>query len=183
MRVLARVVLGATLLAALVGSAPAQTPAPGPATPPAKLSPDELRANERGTLLAVQTVLLAGRTYAASNGGLFDELRCFTEPWTCLPAYPKDGASFLDPTYDWLQPRLGYVRKFHAGPPASLEEIARAQASSSSLKAFAYTATPLQPGQGQRGLCGDSKGRLCITTDGSEPPVKNGLCDPCKKLE
>ncbi len=164
------------LLAALVTSVPAQAPAPP--------TPDELRANERGTILAIQTVLLAGRTYAASNGGLFDELRCFTEPWSCLPAYPKDGAAFLDPTYDWLQPRLGYARKFHAGPRATPEEVARAQASPSSLKAFAYTATPLRAGEtGQLGLCGDSKGRLCMTRDGSEPPVKNGLCDPCRKLE
>jgi hypothetical protein len=163
------------VLAALVASAPAQAPAPP--------TPEELRSNERATLLAIQTVLLAGRTYAASNGGLFDELRCLGEPWSCIPGYPKDGASFLDPTYDWLTPQLGYVRKFHAGPPATLDEIARAQASSTSLKAFAYTATPLQAGQGQRGLCGDSKGRLCMTRDGSEPPVKNGLCEPCRKLE
>jgi hypothetical protein len=51
------------------------------------------------------------------------------------------------------------------------------------LKAFAYTATPVRPGQtGQRGFCGDSGGRLCVTPDGSEPPVKDGRCEPCKKL-
>ncbi len=174
MRALRPVGLG-MVLAALVVSAPAQAPAPP--------TPEQLRANERATLLAIQTVLLAGRTYAASNGGLFDELRCFGEPWNCIPGYPKDGASFLDPTYDWLQPSLGFARRFHAGPAATLDEIARSQASSTSLKAFAYTATPLQAGLGQRGLCGDSKGRLCMTRDGSQPPVKGGLCDPCRKLE
>ena len=163
------------VLAAVVAVTPAQAPAPPTA--------DQARGQERAAILSVQTVLLAGRSYAASNGGLFDQLRCFGEPWSCIPGYPQDGASFLDPTYDWLQSRLGYARAFHPGPAATPDEIARAKASPSSLKAFAYTATPLRQDLGQRGLCGDSKGRLCMTTDGSQPPVKNGLCDPCRKLE
>lgn len=162
--------------------APAAPPTPTP--PPRQLTPDELRSRERAVILALQTMMMAERTYAASNGGLFDVVHCLTEPWKCVPGYPADGASFLDPTYDWLETRMDYARSFHAGPRPSPDELKKATASPSSLKAWAFTATPLHPGvTGVRGLCCDSKGRICMTEDGSQPPVKDGLCEPCKKLQ
>jgi hypothetical protein len=182
------------ILLALGVSAPgplAQVPDPSPppvapaASPSAEaLTPEAMRSRERNVLIAVSTVLHAQKTYAAANGGFFDEVRCLTRPTECRPDLPGDTLPFLDATYNWLEPRLGYARAFHAGPKPSPEEIQKAGASPSSLKAFAYTATPLQPGvSGTRGFCGDSSGRLCFTADGREPGVKDGRCEPCKKLE
>jgi hypothetical protein len=165
-----------------------QTPAPDPsptASPTAEaLTPEAMRARERNVLIAVSTVLHAEKTYAAENGGFFDEIRCLMRPPECKPGLAADAAPFLDPTYNWLEPRLGYARVFHPGPKATPDEIQRTGASPTSLKAFAYTATPLQAGvTGSRGFCGDSGGRLCFTPDGRDPPVKDGRCDPCKKMQ
>ena len=111
-------------------------------------------------------------------------ISCLTAPEKCIPGFAADGAPFLDPSYAWLEPRLGYARKFHPGAPADPAAIAKARASPSSLRAFAFTATPLTPGvTGGRAFCGDSGGRLCMTADGREPPVKDGRCDPCQKIQ
>lgn len=163
-----------------VGSA-AQEPAPQASPRP---GPDELKARERHAILAVRTVILAGKTYAASNGSLFGELPCLKSPASCGRSWPADAPFPLDPTYEWEGVKLGYARSFHPGPRASDEEALRAGAAPGSLKAFAYTATPVKAGEtGLRAVCADSSGRLCVTADGREPSVKDGRCDPCKKLE
>jgi hypothetical protein len=150
----------------------------------AKPTLDELRARERHAILNVRTVLLAGKTYAASNGALFGELACLTSPASCGSAYPSDAPFPLDPSYDWQGVKLGYERRFHPGPAASEEEARRAGAAPGSLKAFAYTAVPVKAGEtGLRAFCGDSSGRFCVAKDGGEPSVKAGRCDPCQKLE
>ena len=181
-----RSAVAALTLVFLPGARP-QEPAPAaPAPSPTAeaLSPEDMRSRERNVLIAVSTVLHAQKTYAAANGGFFDEVRCLMRPTECRPDLAADTLPFLDPTYNWLEPRLGYARAFHPGPRPSAQEIQQAGASASSIKAFAYTATPVQPGvSGTRAFCGDSSGRLCFTPDGREPAVKDGRCDPCKKLE
>ena len=80
-------------------------------------------------------------------------------------------APFLDPTYAWLEPRLGYIRKFHPGPKVEPDAIAKVKASPSSLRAFAFTATPVKPGvTGGRAFCGDSGGRMCMTPTAASRP-------------
>ena len=50
---------------------------------------------------------------------------------------------------------------------------------SSDGRRFAYTATPLQPGEsGIRMFCADSSGRLASTTEGAAPSIVDGLCAP-----
>jgi hypothetical protein len=144
-----------------------------------------LRARERGALLDVRTVLMAAREFAGGNGGYFGELRCLTTPESCLPNYPKDKAPLLDPTHDWLATRLGYVRKFHPGPPAEEEARLRASAAEGSLKSFAFTVAPETPGQtGLRAFCGDSTWKVCAVASGAVPPVKDGRCmPPCQELK
>ena len=165
-------------------AAPDPAAAPSPETVETPLSPEKMRERERAVLLTVSTVLLGQRTYASYNGSFFDEIACVTNPASCIPGFAADGAPFLDPTYAWLEPRLGYVRKFHPGPKADPGAIAKAKASPSSLRTFAFTATPIKPGvTGGRAFCGDSGGRMCMTADGREPPVKDGRCEPCQKLQ
>jgi hypothetical protein len=183
--------LGVLLALSVQEPAPATDPSPqapvAPAPPePAEalLTPEKMKERERNVLLTVSTVLLGQRTYASANGSFFDEIACLLEPAKCIPGFAADGAPFLDPTYAWLEPRLGYVRKFHPGPRADPAAIAKAKASPGSLRAFAFTATPQKPGvTGGRAFCGDSSGRMCVTADGREPPVRDGRCEPCQKLQ
>ncbi len=179
-----------TPAAAAPETAPVATPAPGAAAPvatpqpPARpMSPEVARTLERNVLLVAQTVMAAERMYAAANHGFFDTLHCLGVPWECIPGFSAEAAPFLDPSYDSLEPRLGFARRFHPGPPATADEIRAAQASPSSLKAYAFTLAPQRSEWGLRSFCADSKGRLCARDDGAEPTVKNGLCDPCRKLE
>jgi hypothetical protein len=157
-----------------------------PDVPPAEdaLSPAQMRHREMTVMATVSSVAFAEKEYAAVNGSFFDEIACLTDPVKCIPGFDANAAPFLDPTYAWLEPRLGYNRAFHAGPKADPAAIARAKASPSSLRAFAFTATPIKPGvSGIRAFCADSTGRRCMTKDGSAPPVKSGACDPCQKIQ
>src|SRR5262245_56613131 len=153
-------------------------------SPAARPSAEELKARERHALLNVRTVQLAGKTYAAAKGALYGELGCLLQPESCGKAWPADAPFPLDPSYQWEGVTLGYTRRFQAGPRATDDEARRTGAVPGSLKAFAYTAAPEKDGEtGLRGFCGDSSGRLCATRDGREPPVKDGRCEPCQKLE
>jgi hypothetical protein len=154
--------------------------------PPAEdsLTPDQMRHREMTVMATVSTVVFAQKQYAGENGSFFDEIRCLTDPVKCIPGLDANAAPFLDPTYAWLEPRLGYNRAFHPGPRADPAAIALAKASPSSLRAFAFTVTPVKPGvSGGRAFCADSTGRMCMTKDGSAPPVKDGRCEPCQKIQ
>lgn len=168
------------------------TPAPPPATlatptpppaPPAPLSVDQIKTRERMALLSVSTVVMAQKTYATLNRSLYDSMTCLMQPGRCIPGLAADAAPVLDPGYQWLEPRLGYVMRFHPGPAAAPDEIRRNRASPSSIKSFAVTMVPQYPGRtGGRAFCGDSGGRMCYT-DGAPPPVRDGRCEPCSKLQ
>lgn len=146
------------------------------------MAPDRLRTRERMALVTLSSIVQAERTYAAMNGMLFDGMTCLMKPHECIPGQ-ADAAPVLDPSYNWLEPRLGYALRFHPGPSASPDEIRRGPSSASSIKAFAVTLTPELPEMaGARGFCGDSAGRMCMSTGGT-PPVRDGRCDPCKKLQ
>jgi hypothetical protein len=163
----------------LLSQAPAEVPPAEDA-----LTPDQMRRREATVIATVSTVVFAEKQYAAENGSFFDEIRCLTAPAGCIPGLDANAAPFLDPTYPWLEPRLGYHRAFHAGPRADPAAVARAKASPSSLRAFAFTATPVKPGvSGGRAFCADSTGRMCMTKDGSAPPVRDGRCEPCQRIQ
>jgi len=170
---------------ALAGILLAALQAP-PDVPPAEdlLDAEQMRRRESTVVATVSTIVFAEKQYAAANGSFFDEIGCLTDPVKCIPGFDAGAAPFLDPTYAWLEPRLGYNRAFHAGPRADPAAIAKAKASPSSLRAFAFTATPVKPGvSGKRAFCADSTGRMCMTKDGSAPPVRNGACEPCQKIQ
>ena len=165
-----------------VTPAPVSAPAPSPSpTLPPRMTADQIRSRERMALLSLTTVVQAQQSYAAMNQGLFDSMTCLTQPAQCIPAQ-KDATPVLDPGYHWLEPRLGYVMRFHPGPSAP-PGLLRRGASASSIVAFAATITPEFPGRtGGRAFCADSAGRMCFT-DGSAPSVRDGRCEPCKKLQ
>jgi hypothetical protein len=160
-------------------------PALAAAAPEQKPDAETLRSRERAALLDVRTVLVAAKQYASVNGAYFGELVCLTAPETCLPDYPNDQAPLLDPTHDWLATRLGYVRKFHPGPPVDEEARVRAKAAPGSLRSFAFTIFPETPGEtGLRSFCGDSTWKVCAVASGASPAVKDGRCAaPCQELK
>jgi hypothetical protein len=127
-------------------------------------------AHESSTLGDVRSLLAAEAAYRAWNGGSYDRLECLSRPWECLPGYPEP-VFFLEPEMASLQPRSGYDRFFFPGPAA------RAGKSPSSISSWAYVAVPTRPGQtGTRGFCADSTERICVTADGSMPPIAEARC-------
>ena len=80
-----------------------------PEVPPAEdaLTPDQMRRRESTVIATVSTVVFAQRQYAAANGAFFDEIACLADPVKCIPGFDASAAPFLDPTYAWLEPRLG----------------------------------------------------------------------------
>ena len=140
--------------------------------------------NARAVLGDLRTVIAAEMAYATSNGGFFDTPQCLARPATCLPAVAADAPAFLGAELASLAPKAGYKRSFHPGPQASAERVRAEGGSASSVTAFAYVAVPLKPGFGGAvSFCADSTGRTCVHEGVSEPPVKDGLCEPCKPLE
>ena len=180
----AGVALGAAAIAVPLFAQAPPSPTPSPSPVADKISLEEIKTRERLALIAISTIVQAEKAYAAVNSTFFDEIRCLTAPAQCIPNYPDTEAPFLDPGYPWLDAKLGYARKFHPGPKAPAEQVARGRASPTSLTAFAFTVSPMVPGRtGGRAFCGDSGGRMCMRLDGREPPVKDGRCDPCLKLQ
>jgi hypothetical protein len=146
---------------------------------------ETLRGRDRTALLDVRTILGAAKQYAARNGGLYGPMDCLTRPETCRADFPKDDPPFLDPTHDWLETRLGYVRKFLPGPAATEDEIRKSNAAPGSLRSFAFTAVPIKAGEtGLRAFCGDVSGKICFTADGGAPGVRDGRCvAPCQEFK
>ncbi len=141
--------------------------------------------NEAMAIGDMRTFLAAQTVYASVNGGNGDgNLQCLAVPTDCLPAYPADGPYFLDPEMAALSETGGYRRSFHAGPPP---DAIPPNASPTSVTTWAYLAVPVEIGYtGGRGFCGDSRGALCFTRDGTAPPRQpDGCCDltHCEELD
>ena len=133
-------------------------------------------ANEAATIGDIRTVISAEAAYQSYSGGYYGPPECLAAPATCLPAY--SGPNFLEPEFASATVKSGYRRTFHPGSAVASGSDGTA-APRGSLESFAYVAVPREPGKtGIRGFCGDAKGRICFTTDGSPPAVTGGLCDP-----
>jgi hypothetical protein len=72
--------------------------------------------NEVHTISDLRVVISAQAAWQSANGGHFEgELSCLASPASCLPGFPPDGPTFLDPTIASLGPRYGYLRAFAGG--------------------------------------------------------------------
>lgn len=124
-----------------------------------------------------RSVLSAQTAYASANGGFYDTLECLAAPRSCIPGYAAGGPSFIDESLASLGSRHGYAGRFHPGPRPSAQEIEKAGASPTSVRAFAYVLVPEKPGEtGVRSFCVDSQGVLCSRLDGTMPPISDGRC-------
>jgi type II secretory pathway pseudopilin PulG len=133
-------------------------------------------ANESATIGDLRTVVSAEMAYGSANGGAYDTLECLSTPARCIPNYPATGPAFVD-AETVMATRHGYVRTFHAGPPAPRPGPGMRPSSPSSVSSFAYVAVPVAWNRtGTRGFCADSTGQVCSTRDISESMVVDGLC-------
>ena len=135
-------------------------------------------ANESATIGDIRTVISAEAAYQTINDGFYGPLECLGTPSDCVAGY--DGPTFLDSSLATGAAKSGYNRRFHPGPA-----MAGGSRPDGRLVMYAYTAVPVNVGQtGVRGFCGDASGRICFTTDGTEPAVADdGTCDPgCQDL-
>lgn len=142
----------------------------------AALGDREVLLSRTMTLGDLRTLVSMEGAYASANGGFFDNLECLQRPSECIPGYGSERPAFLDAEMA-ADSRLGYARRFHAGPKAPEEEIHARNLSPSSLVAFAFIAIPAPRARHRcESFCADSTGRICFMADGSEPPVVDGLC-------
>src|SRR5262249_2597085 len=121
-------------------------------------------ANEAAAIGDIRTVISAEAAYQASNNGAYAELRCLGDPKTCIGGY--SGPTFIDANLASLADKSGYKRAFFAG-----------QQMQGGIDQFAYTATPVTPGQtGTRSFCGDSTGVVCANPGGTPIDATGGHC-------
>jgi type II secretory pathway pseudopilin PulG len=137
-----------------------------------------MSANEASTIGDLRSIISAQAAYSSSNGGFYDQPECLVRPQECIPGYPAEGPNFLQEVP--LAVENGYRREFRPGAPAQSPGV-----SPSSMVTFAYLAYPENPGvTGNRGFCADHTGLICVTMDGTMPPVVDGQCDPtCVPLQ
>jgi prepilin-type N-terminal cleavage/methylation domain-containing protein len=139
-------------------------------------------ANESATIGDIRTVISAQAAYQSANGGWYaSDMDCLSDPdggTGCIPAYPSNGPTFLDPNLTssgGAISKSGYTRAFTPGPTPVINTAVSGAASTSS---YVYTGVPVTLGQsGVRGFGGDASGILCFTTDGSAPGENNGALD------
>jgi type II secretory pathway pseudopilin PulG len=121
-------------------------------------------ANESAAIGDIRTIISAQMAYSSTSNGAYGELRCLAEPATCIPGYT--GPYFVDAALASLADKSGYKRAFFPG-----------SAFQGGVDNFAYTATPIQPGQtGVRSFCGDSSGIVCADPSGSPIQATGGRC-------
>lgn len=133
--------------------------------------------NESVAIGDVRTMISAQATYQANNGGFHDVPECLAGPRRCIPGYPADAPTFIEPQLGQATVvRQGYRRTFYPGPTAEPSAVRERKASPTSITSYVYIAVPLSFGRtGSRAFCGDGSGRICYTTDGG-PRIDQGQC-------
>jgi len=128
----------------------------------------EMSANESATIGDIRTVISAQAAYQSANGGWYaSTMTCLSVPTggTCIPSYPTNGPTFLDPNLAAQAPKSGYNRSFDA---TAITGVNTAVSGSDSTGAYAYSAWPVTVGQsGVRAFAGDSSGVICFTPNAS----------------
>ncbi len=124
--------------------------------------------NESGTTSDIRMVISAEAFFMSSSGGSYGEMRCLSQPASCLPG-SKD-PQLLDATMGAAE-RYGYRRTFHPG--AAVQGKGK---QSGLLATWAYTAVPMDPKYGRQSFCGDSTGTVCAVAGATMPPVTGGAC-------
>ena len=134
-------------------------------------------ANESATIGDIRTVISGQAAYQSANGGWYaSDMLCLSVPTGsgCIPSYPTNGPTFIDPNLTGQTAKSGYNRSFNATAASGMNT---AVSGTNSTGAYAYSAWPVTSGQsGVRAFAGDSSGVICFTPNASTatPTVTNG---------
>jgi HEAT repeat protein len=130
---------------------------------------------EHQALFDARAFVKAQNAYAKATGFFDGRLSCLELPATCAPGRDAD-ESFLAPSLT-RDRRHGYLFRLEPAPSPSAAEIAARRASASSVRGFAYVATPEAPGRtGISAFCADDTGAVCSVRSGRRPLVRDGRC-------
>lgn len=145
-----------------------------------ELKRTRIAANEAVAVGDIRTIISGEMVFMGLTNGAYGDIRCLKRPADCITGVPAE--QMLEDAF-FVAEKKGYRRKFHGG--ARVDSPKAKGSPSPFVKTFAYTAVPIVPGEtGVRGFCGDHTGRICVTTDGSDPPVTGGSCaTPCTELK
>jgi hypothetical protein len=130
--------------------------------------PDWMSAfdNEQSALFDAENMMRT-QLHRRKMLGVFDP--CPVPGAVCVPGHERDALT--------SRPLVGYVGRFHAGPPVSPDVIAERKLPPTSVSSFAWVAAPETPFKtGIRGFCADDTARICFTRDGRMPSLVNGRC-------
>jgi type IV pilus assembly protein PilA len=131
-----------------------------------------ISANESATIGDTRTVISAAATYASANAGWYDSNpQCYNV--VCIPNYPTNAPTFLDPNIANEKGKSGYNRDY---APGAAVVVIPPQASPTSVTSFVYLSSPQTIGRtGVRGFGGDSSGITCQDAAGNAPPTKGTI--------
>lgn len=127
---------------------------------------DPRRAREAAVIGDMRILVSAQAAYQSANDGHYDgSLRCLSEPHAgCIPGYPANAPTFLDPAISSLAPKSGYLRTFTAGPPPARLDPKRS--SPTSVTGYSYGARPEKHGEtGYRSFLVDETGLVHFTRE------------------
>lgn len=133
--------------------------------------------NEVRAISDVRTIISAQAAWQNANGGYYEgELSCLASPARCLPDYPANAPTFLDPPLASQAPKDGYVHAFVAG--SRPKKIDPRVSSRSSVDTWTYTARPVERGRtGYRSFFTDQTGVIRATSEDraanvNDPPIE-----------
>jgi type IV pilus assembly protein PilA len=137
-------------------------------------------ANESATIGDIRTMISAQAAYQSANGGWYaNDILCLSVPNngnTCIPNYPSNGPTFLDPNLTsnaGAIAKSGYMRSY--GTAGALAGVNTAVSGTESTSTYAYSAMPVTAGQsGVRSFGGDASGVICFDATGAQVGVSNG---------
>jgi hypothetical protein len=113
--------------------------------------------NETAAIWDACRMALLEKAYSSANAGLYDTPECLGQPHTCIPGVREGSRRTPWAPLELRQSEsvsAGYKRVFFPGPPPTAP---RAGMSRSSVTAFAYILTPMEPGaSGRYSFCVDS---------------------------
>jgi type IV pilus assembly protein PilA len=119
-----------------------------------------MAANESAAIGQLRAIVSAETSYAAMNGGLYDDLDCLMAPAKCIPG-AASASPLLDPQLSEKTLR-GYRFRFFAGAKPEPGTVDPSKVSPSSVASFSVVAEPLKEGAtGTRIFCGESTGVIC----------------------
>jgi hypothetical protein len=133
----------------------------------AEQSQERRSVNEVAARSDIRFVISAQAVFQSASGS-FGEMRCLSQPATCLPGTKQP--AMLDATTLPAE-TLGYRRTFHPGAP-----VKGKGRQTGLIATWAYTAEPIDGSYGRQSFCGDFTGIVCAVAGTRMPPVVGGAC-------